>query len=154
MFRSATATLRQPRILLIILGSLWIIAAVVALILQALPPAPVTITWKTESEIETAGYNVLRLSESNPEPVKLNNVLIPSQADPLAGGTYQFTDASVASAGTYEYVLEDVEFDGTVTRHSPITVTAEGRARWGVLFAVICASVGAGLFVYGARMER
>jgi hypothetical protein len=47
-----------------------------------------------------------------------------------------------------------VEFDGTVTRHSPITVTAEGRARWGVLFAVICASVGAGLFVYGARMER
>jgi hypothetical protein len=37
---------------------------------------------------------------------------------------------------TYYYQLEDVETGGTMTRHGPIAVKAEGRGRTGMLLAV------------------
>lgn len=128
-------------------------AAAGVLLLANRAQEPVTITWNTESEIETAGYNVLRRSGANTELVKLNENLIPSQADPLAGGSYEFVDDSAAAGERYEYILEDVELDGTTTRHEPIVARASQQGRWLVLLGLVCASVGIGFLVYAVRFK-
>ncbi|MGQ9491610.1 MAG: hypothetical protein ACUVR4_00790 [Anaerolineae bacterium] len=50
--------------------------------------APVRIEWRTETEINTAGFNLYRSeSPAGPFDVKVNDQLIPPAADPLTGKT-------------------------------------------------------------------
>jgi hypothetical protein len=85
----------------------------------------VIVEWTTESEVDTAGFNLYR-SESVEGPYrKINPELIPGSSDPLLGGKYVYTDTDVVAGQTYYYKLEDVELDGTTTVHGPIEVVAE-----------------------------
>ena len=87
--------------------------------------AAVFVEWTTETEVETAGFNLYR-SESPAGPyVKVNPALIPGASDPLLGGRYVYTDTNVIAGRTYYYKLEDVELDGVITLHGPIEVVAE-----------------------------
>jgi hypothetical protein len=89
------------------------------------PESLVIVEWTTESEVETAGFNLYR-SESPAGPyVKVNPALIPGASDPLLGGQYVYTDTNVVAGRTYYYKLEDVELDGTTSLHGPIEVVAE-----------------------------
>ena len=86
---------------------------------------PITVEWTTETEVDTAGFNIYR-SESPDGPfVKLNRQLIPASPDPIVGGSYVYTATDVVPGVTYYYELEDVEFDGDVQRHGPIQATAQ-----------------------------
>ncbi len=88
----------------------------------------VLVEWTTESEVETAGFNLYR-SESPAGPyVKVNTALIPGASDPLLGGRYVYTDTNVVAGRTYYYKLEDVDLDGTTTLHGPIEVVAEASS--------------------------
>ena len=53
--------------------------------------------------------------------MKLNQYVIPSQAP---GGTdgfaYTYNDFGITSGVNYYYWLEDVDLNGTVTRHGPV----------------------------------
>jgi hypothetical protein len=94
------------------------------------PPATtVIVEWTTASELDTAGFNLYRGDTADGPFMQVNDYLIPSAADPLVGGSYVFTDTHVVAGQTYYYQLEDVETDGTTTRHGPITVQAEGSRR-------------------------
>jgi len=98
--------------------------------------AAVIVEWTTASELNTAGFNLYR-SESPDGPfTRINDHLIPASPDPLIGGSYVFTDTNVVAGYTYYYQLEDVEFNGTTTRHGPIEVTAEGGGKAEMLLAV------------------
>jgi hypothetical protein len=89
-------------------------------------PAVVVVEWTTETEVNLAGFNIYR-SESQDGPyVKLNDTLIPASPDPIAGGSYSYTDTTVEPGVTYYYQLEDVELDGKATVHGPIVVVAGG----------------------------
>ncbi len=107
------------------------------------PGKPILIRWSTETEVNTAGFNVFRsLSEDGPWD-KINPRLIPGSPDPLRGGSYVFTDTQVIAGVTYWYELEEIELSGQATRLERTTATAQ---REGLLPAMQCAS-GLGLML-------
>ena len=50
------------------------------------PGRPIIVRWSTESEVNTAGFNVYRSGSENGPWAKLNTQLIPGSPDPLRGG--------------------------------------------------------------------
>ena len=118
--------------------------------------ANVLLKWTTGSEVNTAGFNIYRSEQSDGPYTRINAQLIPTSQDQVAGGTYQYTDQAIAAGKTYYYQLEDVEFSGTGTRHSPVAVTAanDTMAQWTlpiVLALGVVVLSGAGLFVFARR---
>jgi hypothetical protein len=85
----------------------------------------VLVEWTTESEVDTAGFNLYRSENPDGPYVKVNAALIPGSSDPILGGKYVYTDTNVVAGHTYYYKLEDVELDGTTTMHGPIEVVAQ-----------------------------
>ena len=86
---------------------------------------PIVIRWSTESEVNTAGFNIYR-AESEAGPwIQINDRLIPGSTDPLRGNTYVFTDTEVLAGKTYWYELEEVELGGKTTRLERTQATAE-----------------------------
>jgi hypothetical protein len=86
----------------------------------------VVVEWTTESEVNLAGFNIYRSESPDGPYAKLNDSLIPAAPDPIAGGSYSYTDATAESGVTYYYQLEDVELDGKATMHGPIVAVARG----------------------------
>jgi len=126
------------------------------------PESQVLVEWTTESEVETAGFNLYR-SESPAGPyVKVNPVLIPGASDPLLGGRYVYTDTDVVAGRTYYYKLEDVELDGATTLHGPIEVVAEAAhpsifsslAAWWPLAVLVAVLVLGGVVFSRWRGQR
>lgn len=87
-------------------------------------PSPIVIEWTTATEINTAGFNLYRAESADGPFTQVNSQLIPASSDPMAGGKYKFEDTSIATGKTYYYQLEDVEYNGTRTKHTPIAVTS------------------------------
>ena len=90
-------------------------------------PGMVIVEWTTESEFNLAGFNVYRSDEPEGSFLKLNHALIPASSDPVARGSYVYTDTTVTAGLTYYYKLEDVELDGNSTKHGPIEILAEAE---------------------------
>jgi hypothetical protein len=83
------------------------------------------VEWSTASELNTAGFNVLR-SESPTGPfTRLNAEIIPAAPDPLVGSSYVYTDTNVTPGQSYTYQLEEVEFGGGTAPQGTVTVTAQ-----------------------------
>jgi hypothetical protein len=80
------------------------------------------IAWETVSELRNLGFNLWRGTSASAPDVKLNSYVIPSQAP---GGTngfvYSYDDFNITVDTTYYYWLEDVDLNGTVTRHGPVS---------------------------------
>jgi hypothetical protein len=92
------------------------------------PGQPIVIRWSTETEVNTAGFNLYRaLGEDGPWE-KINQRLIPGAPDPLRGGTYVFTDTEVIAGQTYWYELEEVETTGKTTRLQRTEAVAQPRS--------------------------
>lgn len=88
----------------------------------------IVVQWTTGSEINTAGFNLYRSDKAEGPFTRINEQLVPATNDPIAGGRYQYQDADVRSGQTYYYELEDVELNGTSTRHGPIIIVAPAAA--------------------------
>ena len=124
-----------------------------------------TLAWETVSELHNLGFNLWRGTSVSGPNVKLNDLLIPSQAP---GGTdgyaYSYNDFAITNSASYYYWLEDVDLNGTVTRHGPvmadqtlaITLKAlSGRAEPLSLAPIWLISLGGGLLVFVAwRLRR
>lgn len=86
----------------------------------------VTLTWKTMSEINNAGFFVWRgqlkadkakcslNTDDYTEVKQLNSILVPAKGDgsSYSGFSYSYEDNDVISGNTYCYALEDIELDG------------------------------------------
>jgi hypothetical protein len=108
---------------------LFLIWPLMAAAQEPTPPASVVIVeWTTESEVDTAGFNIYRSESAEGPYIKINPELIPSSPDPILGGKYVYTDTNVVAGRTYYYKLEDVELGGTTTMHGPIEVVAEASS--------------------------
>ena len=89
--------------------------------------APVRVEWSTETEMNTAGFNLRRgESADGPFDVKVNDQLIPPAADPLTGGKYEYVDKTARPGVTYYYRLEEVERNGGTNNFGPISVRGAG----------------------------
>ncbi|HSN77593.1 MAG TPA: right-handed parallel beta-helix repeat-containing protein [Anaerolineae bacterium] len=85
----------------------------------------VLVNWETVSEIDNLGFNLWRGVSPDGPDTQLNASLIPSQAPgSTLGYSYAWTDQTDLVAGTtYFYWLEDVDANGEVTRHGPVSAT-------------------------------
>ncbi len=87
-------------------------------------PGRVVVAWETATEIDNLGFNLYRRQAGTTDYAQLNGSLIPSPAPGQAqGASYTFVDAGVTAGQTYEYLLEDVDMDGTRTSHGPAVAT-------------------------------
>lgn len=74
----------------------------------------VVIQWATESEVNNAGFNILRsLTEKGPF-VKINPVLIQGQGTTSERTEYQWKDTTAKPNTAYYYRIEDVSFAGDI----------------------------------------
>jgi|WetSurMetagenome_2_1015567.scaffolds.fasta_scaffold98258_1 hypothetical protein len=116
--------------------------------------APVRVEWSTETEMNTAGFNLYRGdSAEGPFDVKVNEQLIPPATDPLTGGKYQYVDKAARAGVMYYYRLEEVERNGGTNDFGPISVRAGGLEWWHVLVLVGLAVVVVALWLLGGRKE-
>jgi hypothetical protein len=89
-----------------------------------LPNPELTISWRTESELDIIGFNLYRSDSPDGPFEKINSELIPPAADPFIGGDHSYVDANVTRGQTYYYQLESVDRHGNTTRTDPIAITA------------------------------
>jgi hypothetical protein len=130
----------------IISGFLFIVGLVVALhAIKTFHDAEVVVEWATASELDTAGFNLLRGEGSTGPYEQVNSELIPSSSDALTGGSYRYNDNHLKAGETYYYVLEEIEINGNSNQHGPIIVEATRPARTELIIAVLLIS-GAVLF--------
>ena len=89
--------------------------------------APVHIEWSTETEMDTAGFNLYRGdSPDGPFDVKINDQLIPSSTDPMTGGKYSYVDNTAQAGKLYYYQLQEVERNGAINDVGVTTARAGG----------------------------
>ena len=99
----------------------------------------IVIRWVTESELNNAGFNILRSETRNGEYTQLNNQLIKGQGTTSERTVYEYADTSAKPNVVYYYQIQDVSLDGNVTTlrttHLRGNVTAVGKATttWGEL---------------------
>ena len=74
----------------------------------------VVIRWATESELNNAGFNILRSTERNGEFTKVNTSLIAGHGTTSERNTYEWKDTSAKPNVVYYYQIQDVSLDGEV----------------------------------------
>jgi hypothetical protein len=83
----------------------------------------IILDWKTESEVNNAGFNIYRSKSEDGEYIKINDSLIPAEGSPTEGASYEFADKEVKLWKSYYYKLEDIDLNGTSTMHGPVSAT-------------------------------
>lgn len=78
----------------------------------------VKLSWKTSSDTNNAGFNVLRSGSQSGQYAKLNARLIPANRD----GNYSYLDVTAETGARYYYKLEALDKHGNVTLYGPIAV--------------------------------
>jgi len=81
----------------------------------------VLLEWKTETEIETVGFHVLRSENEGGEFIQITPHLIPAEGAGGFGAEYSYTDPNL-KAGLYYYALQEIEAGGSSSFHGPVEV--------------------------------
>ena len=99
----------------------------------------VVIQWTTESEMDNAGFNILRSQTRMGEFKVINAQLIPGAGTTAERNTYTWTDTMAKPNVVYYYQIEDVSFDGerqalaTVRLRGLISAKGKLTTQWGEL---------------------
>ena len=99
----------------------------------------VVIQWATESEVDNAGFNILRSQTQTGEFKVINAQLIPGAGTTAERNTYAWTDTTAQPNVVYYYQIEDVSFDGehqtlaTVRLRGFVSAKGKLTTQWGVL---------------------
>ncbi len=92
----------------------------------------IEIAWETKSEINTAGFNVLRRDREGATPVTINPQLIPARGGELQGARYSLIDSDVTGEVTYDYYLESVDLQGAGTMAGPVSCRIDSGQGMGI----------------------
>ena len=109
---------------------------------ERLDDGSVVIRWITESELNNAGFNILRSETRDGELTQVNKQLIKGQGTTSERTTYTWKDSTAKPNVVYYYQIQDVSLDGQVQtlRQSRLkgNVTAAGKltTTWGELKAL------------------
>jgi hypothetical protein len=115
--------------------------------IRSLDQAKIVIEWSTESELDIAGFNLLRGESLEGPFTRINPQLIPPSKDPLTGGDYAYEDMDLKPGVTYYYVLEDIDISGAINQHGPIAQTAHNMSRMCLLLSGLL-FLGAGFYAW------
>lgn len=83
----------------------------------------IKLIWQTETETDTAGFNIYRAESEDGPYIQLGASLIPAQGTATRGAAYTYTDRDVVNRRTYFYKLEDIGINGLATSHGPVSAT-------------------------------
>ncbi|MCY4553983.1 MAG: lamin tail domain-containing protein [Candidatus Poribacteria bacterium] len=109
---------------------------------ERLDDGTIVVRWITESELNNAGFNILRSEKRDGEFTKLNTKLIAGQGTTSERTTYTYPDTSAKPNVVYYYQIQDVSLEGQVTTlrttHLRGNVSAAGKltTTWGELKAL------------------
>ena len=109
---------------------------------ERLESGEVVIRWATESELNNAGFNILRSDTRDGEYTQLNTQLIAGKGTTSEQTTYEWKDTTAKPNVVYYYQIQDVSLDGQVqtlrTSRLKGNVTPAGKATttWGELKAL------------------
>ena len=109
---------------------------------ERLDDGSIVVRWITESELNNAGFNILRSETRNGEFTKINTSLIKGQGTTSERTPYEWKDSTAKPNVVYYYQIQDVSLDGQVQtlRQSRLkgNVTAAGKltTTWGELKAL------------------
>ncbi len=81
---------------------------------ERLDDGSIVVRWITESELDNAGFNILRSETRDGEFKKLNAQLIEGQGTTSERNTYDFVDTTAKPNVVYYYQIQDVSLDGKV----------------------------------------
>ena len=139
--------------LLILMGFLWLVLGGGLIFYQLIKPPSVTVQWNTETELDTAGFNLYRSELGEDNYTLVNDTLINSEGGATSGASYTFVDDSVEAGKTFIYLLEEIQIDGTANRYEDdkFSYTVPSMTNWSVILAAIAIVVGLGLLVVGVR---
>lgn len=135
---------------LIFLGVAWLVLGGVIFTYQYNRQPTIVIEWQTESEYNTAGFNVYRSADPAGEFVQINSQLIPSQGDTTSGASYQYEDTQIEWGQLYYYKLEDVEYSNVRQQHDVISDKVEFEW-WVLLLVAVSLLIGLILLSTGIR---
>jgi len=83
----------------------------------------VIITWRTESEVNSAGFHVWKSEEESGDYIKISQDLIPSQGGSSSSAhEYTFQDRDVRSGIIYWYKIQELSTTGETEFYGPISV--------------------------------
>lgn len=125
------------------LGALWLLLSAFILGSELGRQPEILVRWVTETEMNTAGYNLYRALSPDGPFEKINSRLILSEGDPMIGAEYEYSDPIVRRDQTYYYQLEEVEVDGDSIKLDMI------HARVDPIRTGVVALAGAGLLIGG-----
>ena len=97
----------------------------------------VVIRWTTESELDNAGFNILRSDTRDGEYKQVNAELIQGHGTTGERSTYKWVDASAKPGVVYYYQIEDVSFAGerqtlqTTKLKGLISAVGKATTTWG-----------------------
>ncbi len=80
----------------------------------------VTIQWTTESELDNAGFNILRSDTRNGEFTQVNEQMIQGKGTTAERSTYKWVDTTAKPDAVYYYQIEDISFAG---EHNTLATT-------------------------------
>ncbi len=145
----------DSRRLTLLLAIGLILAALALFLSSAATPPAIIVQWNTASELNTAGFNVLRGDSSAGPFARLNPEVIPASPDPLVGGTYVYTDTNVAFGRTYYYRVEEVEFGGNTSLQPDMdVVTLQGLDPILIAAGIALAAVVIAVLLWTERPRR
>ena len=97
----------------------------------------ITLTWRTETEVNNLGFNIYRSEKEEGPFIKINKSLIPSAGNSAMPNEYQFIDKKVTKDQTYFYYIEDFDIFGKRDKTKILQVTAKAKKMlltiWGKL---------------------
>ena len=77
----------------------------------------IELVWRTAAESNNLGFNVLRSMNKNGPFRQINQTLIA----PTSTAAYSYVDKEVQAGMTYYYKLQDVERNGAMSEHGPVS---------------------------------
>ncbi|HUI30563.1 MAG TPA: T9SS type A sorting domain-containing protein [Candidatus Acidoferrales bacterium] len=89
----------------------------------------VTLSWNTQSEVDNAGFNILREDPGTSSFKLLASYIADGSLRGLGtsstGRAYNYTDDKIISGSTYQYEIQSVSTNGTTKDLSTLTVTVD-----------------------------
>ncbi len=80
----------------------------------------VTLTWRTESELNNLGFNIYRSEQEEEGYTRMNEDLIRGQGTTTAAHDYSYIDDDIESDKDYWYTVETISTDGLSTFYGPV----------------------------------
>ena len=99
----------------------------------------VVIRWATESELNNAGFNILRSETRDGQFTKLNTQLIAGQGTTSERTAYEWKDTTAKPNVVYYYQIQDVSIDGDIATlrtnrlRGHVSPTGKATTTWGKL---------------------